>query len=565
MSVKLKLIVLLTISFIALGIVGLTGYTYFTKATVEMDTMYTDRLIPARLLSETRSLVRTMNGSTMEIMLTGDQKTKQELKDEVEKCTKEAKENLTVIENSHLDPRAVELLAKVKDAQNKYFEARGPVISLLMQNKNAEAWQLYASSVKPLVKNYLDNLRELANYYGELSKATNEQTKIDSIAATKLIIGIILVSFVILGISGWFIAKVITSPLKSMVVACEQLAAGDFRDKENEVMRDDEIGRVMKSLKDMRVSIRSILKKIQESAETVAASSEELTANTEQSSQSSTQVVNAVEDVASGTEKQLHLVNTASHVVKQISTALDQVAVNTESVSSVAEKTATTANDGEQAIKKAVSQMRIIEEKTSATAGVIGELENKSKQIGQIVDVISSIAGQTNLLALNAAIEAARAGEAGKGFAVVAEEVRKLAEQSQNATKQIIELIGDVQLETDRAVSFMNDGRVEVSTGAEVVSSAGENFEKILKMVRDITGEIHEISGSIEEIASGSQDVVKAVANIDEESRRAAKKAEAISAATEEQSASMQEIASASEHLAKMAEELQNAVKRFDI
>lgn len=101
--------------------------------------------------------------------------------------------------------------------------------------------------------------------------------------------------------------------------------------------------------------------------------------------------------------------------------------------------------------------MQTIEDKTNATASVIGELEGRSKQIGQIVEVISNIAAQTNLLALNAAIEAARAGEAGRGFAVVAEEVRKLAEQSQEAAKQITELINDVQTHTNSAVTFMND------------------------------------------------------------------------------------------------------------
>ena len=116
--------------------------------------------------------------------------------------------------------------------------------------------------------------------------------------------------------------------------------------------------------------------------------------------------------------------------------------------------------------------MGVIEQKTNNTADVIGELESKSKQIGQIVSLISNIAEQTNLLALNAAIEAARAGQAGRGFAVVADEVRKLAEQSAHATKDITSLIAEVQFKTQSAVTFMNESKREVKIGSELVDLA---------------------------------------------------------------------------------------------
>lgn len=155
-------------------------------------------------------------------------------------------------------------------------------------------------------------------------------------------------------------------------------------------------------------------------------------------------------------------------------------------------------------------------------------LGNQSKEIGQIVNTISDIAGQTNLLALNAAIEAARAGEQGKGFAVVADEVRKLAEQSQMAAKQIADLIAQIQSQPNSAVQAMNEGSAEVKIGTEVVDTAGHTFTDII-------------------------------------SRDTAAQAETVSAVTEEQSAAMDEITTSSEALANMAEDLSEVVSKFKL
>jgi len=206
-----------------------------------------------------------------------------------------------------------------------------------------------------------------------------------------------------------------------------------------------------------------------------------------------------------------------------------------------------------------------IEQSVSSSAEVVTKLGERSKEIGQIVVTISGIAGQTNLLALNAAIEAARAGEQGRGFAVVAEEVRKLAEQSQEAAKQIANLISEIQSETDNAVVAMNEGAREVKVGADVVNNAGKAFKEIVSLISEVSTQIREISAAIQQMASGSQQIVAAVRDIDRISKDAAGQTQTVSAATEEQSASMEEIAAASQALAKMAEDLQSAVRKFRV
>jgi methyl-accepting chemotaxis protein len=168
-------------------------------------------------------------------------------------------------------------------------------------------------------------------------------------------------------------------------------------------------------------------------------------------------------------------------------------------------------------------------------------------------------------LALNAAIEAARAGEQGRGFAVVAEEVRRLAEQSQDAAKQIATLIREIQGDTDKAVEAMNDGTREVKLGAEVVNAAGQAFQEIVELIKKVSGRMQEISSPIEQLAAGSQQIVESVKSIDELSIRASGESQTVSAATEEQSASVEEIAAASQSLTKLAQELQEIVVKFRV
>jgi methyl-accepting chemotaxis protein len=248
-----------------------------------------------------------------------------------------------------------------------------------------------------------------------------------------------------------------------------------------------------------------------------------------------------------------------------MSTGIRQVAANANTVAATSATSAETAQQGKKAVDKAISQMNSIEDTVNRSSQVVTKLGERSKEIGQIVDTISGIAGQTNLLALNAAIEAARAGEQGRGFAVVAEEVRKLAEQSQDAAKLIVEIVADIQKDTDHAVVSMNEGTKEVHVGAEVVHDAGRALQEIFSSINSVATQMQEISAAIEQMASGSQQVVASVREIDATSKDTAGQTQTVLAATEEQSAAMEEVAASSQALAKLAIELQAAVATFRI
>ncbi|MDD4599463.1 hypothetical protein SDC9_03900 [bioreactor metagenome] len=565
MKVSLKLGVLLLVAFLSLGAVGWIGYYDLQATNDSLNLMYRERFVPNDQITGGFAEVNAINSYVLELMLTTDMKKNQDLRNKLDNSAKKIDQILIEVEKLPVDAKTADLLVKIKESQEKYRVARNEVISLSVQNKNSEAYALYSSNLEPLAVAYITSMKELSDYYTERAKKMDIDTTVEANKDTQIMIGILVAAFLVLGVMGLFITRMITKPLQFMVSACEELAAGDFRDKPRQMLRKDEIGQLSDAMVSMRGSLRTILKQVNESAEQVAASSEELTASAEQSAQAVTQVAGSINDVAQGAEKQLKAVDETSAVVEQMSAGIQQAAASSNQVAEHSAQAAGKAKEGNASVEKAVSQMVHIEETVNNSAQIVANLGERSKEIGQIVDTISGIAGQTNLLALNAAIEAARAGEQGRGFAVVADEVRKLAEQSQEAAKQIATLISEIQGDTDKAVVAMDEGTREVKVGTEVVTTAGKAFEEIATLVTNVSEQVKEISAAMQQMAGGSQQIVESVQTINNLSKTAVGEAQTVSAATEEQSASMEEIASSSQSLAKLAQDLQAAVSHFRV
>ncbi|WP_425058214.1 Methyl-accepting chemotaxis protein McpA [Sporomusa carbonis] len=342
-------------------------------------------------------------------------------------------------------------------------------------------------------------------------------------------------------------------------------AKGDLTGADINTITQDKVGQLAKAFNGMAANLRRLVRQVSGSAQQVAAASKTLTEGAEQSAQATTQIATSIMEVAEGTVQQSKTVDDTTKTIEQMAANMQQMSANANTVVEVANKSAGTARQGQKAVEAAVAQMAKIENTVATSAQVVTALGERSEQIGQIVDTITGIAGQTNLLALNAAIEAARAGEQGRGFAVVAEEVRKLAEQSEMATKQIAAMIGEIQQDTVRAVAAMEDGTREVKTGTTVVNNAGQAFTQIAELVEKVSYQVQEISNAIAEMAAKSGHVVAAMRDIDQVSKHTAAETQTISAATEQQSASMQEMAASSRRLAQMALALENAVRQFRI
>lgn len=457
------------------------------------------------------------------------------------------------------------LITEIKRMDEQYSDiAEDKFVPLIQAGKEEEARTVMVNEMAPLAKSLNDKLDEYQERRnGEITNAL--QQAVDNAYQARSVAIFAALFAAILGMAiGFWAARSISRPVNELAATAQKVASGDLTKQVN-VDRQDEIGQLGTAFNTMVLQLKSLIKQVTVNAEQVAASSEELTANSEQSAQAANQIASSVATMAAGVTAQMEAANDTSAVVEQMSAGIEQIAANANQVADQSVQAADKAKDGDRDVEKAVKQMQQIEDTVNTSAQVVAKLGERSKEIGQIVDTISGIAGQTNLLALNAAIEAARAGEQGRGFAVVAEEVRKLAEQSQEAAKKIADLIGEIQGDTDKAVIAMNEGTQEVQKGAEVVNAAGSAFKEIMDVVGQVSEQVKEISAAIQQMATGSQQIVGSVKKIDDLSKKSASETQGVSAATEEQLASMEEVATASQALAKLAQDLQTAVSKFQV
>ena len=516
-----------------------------------------------------RGVATAMRG----VIAYGDEKYYQQVEQELNKMLEQQNQLLAVTpaEKKEQVQRLIDVSKKWKDIS---LNVSLPILRSLAREKaagNSAGIQMFQAqlnqnaSVQVPVTTELTKLMDEVKAYNDGQVQSSADNAIGGANGLIFVAGIMSAVSLLVGVVlSFFIVGTIRNPITTMLQQTRRFAEGDWRESVH-VSSNDELGDLATALNVMRNNTNNLIKNIYQAAEQVAASSEQLAASSYECAQTANQVATVITNVAMGAASQLETSSAAQMNMEKMSDGISQIADNAGNVAATTEKASDATVTGVEAVGKATIQMVNIKNSVASSAQAVAKLGERSKEIGQIVEAISSIAGQTNLLALNAAIEAARAGEQGRGFAVVAEEVRKLAEQSQGAAMQIGELIGEIQTDTMTAVQAMEGGTREVQIGTEVVDSAGKTFEEIATLIRHVSGQVQRISGDIQQMVSGSKQMVGYVRKIDEVSKDTASHTQTVSAASEEQSAAMQEIGASSKALAKMSEDLRTAVSKFAI
>lgn len=382
---------------------------------------------------------------------------------------------------------------------------------------------------------------------------TQTQIKMVSTAVVILLITIVI---------GFILSKSMIKPLLVLKEAAKQLAQGNLAHNFN-VNTGDEIGELSESFIDMRESLKSLVQQISSASENVTTSSKDVLDSSKQAELVAGQIAEATSQLALGSDEQAKSVENTFASINKIVQSIDEIAVNsTRSIES--------SSEAEELVKIGAEIVSTQDIKMKESTGAVGQvsevifmLNDKTIQIGQIVEVIEGISEQTNLLALNAAIEAARAGEQGRGFAVVADEVRKLAEESQTSIGRIQTIIKDIQNTTNTAVDSVKYATDTISQQNEAVQNTSRIFKDILGIVNTIASEIQEISNSTDGVKGAGENILQDMERILAVSEETAASTEEVTASTEEQTTYSENIVREVEKLSTMAEELKNYIKKF--
>ncbi|HTY35593.1 MAG TPA: methyl-accepting chemotaxis protein [Bacteroidota bacterium] len=525
-----SLIMLLSI---ATGILGIVLIQQLTAA----DTfMYEEVTVPLVQLGSVESDVQAVAAQAYTVLLSTSAQEDERSVQKIDELSQNIDANMAKVEKTISTESVHQAFDGFAAARKEYTPLLKQCMAMAQAGKKREAYAFARTSVAPIRSRMATALNKLAEVIVAQAKETSEANAALAKRATTTATIVLILGFMIALGLGIFIAHSVVKPLKYLFSQAQMVAQGDLTVEVVQKSKD-EIGQLAGAFAGMVDNLRDTLGRVSEASSAVASASSEISSSTE--------------EMAAGAQEQTSQASEVASAVEEMTKTIVENSRNAGATAETAKQARQAAEQGGRVVEETVAGMNRIATVVHQSAGTVKALGKSSDQIGEIIGVIDDIADQTNLLALNAAIEAARAGEQGRGFAVVADEVRKLAERTTKATKEIAGMIKQIQAETTGAVSAMEEGTNEVEKGKELADKAGVSLKEIVDVSQRVTDMVAQIAAASEQQSSASEQISKNV--------------EAISAVTGQTASGTQQVARAAEDLNRLTETLEQLVRRFKL
>lgn len=398
------------------------------------------------------------------------------------------------------------------------------------------------------------------------AKTTYDSSKVTYTTTRLALFGLIAICALVSIVLSLIIMRAVTVPVRRVTSKLKEIneSNGDLTQRIN-YNSNDEVGELSRNFDRFMDKLQTIIKEVAVSADTISSSSDQLNASTSTSTESLEEISRTVMEISASTSDGAAAAEETTASLIEAASFSESTAVASKNTTNNSRRAKEAAENGELKVNEIVESITEIAESSKEVSSIINDLDVSSKKIGDIIKIITSISEQTNLLALNAAIEAARAGEAGRGFNVVSDEIRKLADESNNAAKEIAALVKENQIKSATAVQSVSQVEDRVALGVSKASEVRETIQNIIDSVQNIATQIEQIDDANEQQARSTKEIEKAIGNIASTSNEIAGRTENMSASVQEQLSAMSEIERTTDELFEMSKKLKEITSGFRV
>ena len=540
------------------------GYTRLSNSEKDMIEMFEAGVKPVGWMNISCANFERIRGNLYAMMESKDEATLRRLEDEI---VQRRQSNDEIFENYRkidLEEREIKRLADAEKYTLQFRQATVETINLIKENKSEEAYEQFQAKVLDPMRATLAALSDLADYAEDWAEDTNAENAA-TINRAKMLLLTLAISAVVLGLAlGLVISFSVATPLNTLQHLVGEFAEGDLTVKFLSQGRD-EITKVADALAAMGVKLRQAMEAIARASQQLGSNAEEFSALAEESNAGVEESRAGVDDVSSQMENLAAATEEITASVEEVASGAQSSAQKSTEMAGNVEEARHAGDEGTKAVEKVVTSIGKVASDARQSAVEVKGLGDRAREIQNFVAQIGGIADQTNLLALNAAIEAARAGEAGRGFAVVAEEVRKLAEESNEAAKKIADLAGVITKDLDKVVASAEDNAKDSLESSKLAEETKDTIDLMMEALSRISMATQDLAAVSEEQAASSEEIASAVQNIASRVGEASSSSDMVRGQMNEVATSAERVAQGSEALAALSEDLRKLVEAFKI